>query len=216
MAFVWIRDRNQYRSTTTGRYVSQDDVIAHVESIIDWGSGESGSFVTQFINGAISPADFGSLLKEQLKLSYLQQGILGKGGRDQMDQSDYGWIGHKLRDEYGLIDLFVGDIENLSEAQIRARAAQYFQATRSAYERGYVRAWGMPDLPAYPGDGTSLCVNGCKCRWIIMPLSGEGNFDCHWTLGAADHCATCVDRAIEWSPIQVRGNEIGTHRNIKA
>jgi len=216
MPYEWIRSLNQYRNIDTQQLLSPDDILEYVQKIIDGETIFGDDLVSQLIGGQISAVEFGDLFKQEVKLAWTQQGILGKGGRSQMDFNDWGWIGRQLRDEYSFIDGFVAVIDNLSEAQIRARAANYFRATRAAYERSYVRAWGIPSLPAYPADGSSICKNGDGCRWIIVQLEGDGNFDCYWTLGSTEHCETCIDRAIEWSPIEVRGGVLGNYRDIKA
>lgn len=216
MPYEWVRSKHQYRNSVTKRWVSHDEVLEYVDTIITGGAIQGDQAASLYLSGQLSAADFGVAFKQELKYSWLQQGILGKGGRDQMDFSDWGYIGRQLRDEYELIDGFVVTLDNLSEAQIRARAANYFRASRAAFERGYVRSFGIPDLPAYPADGSSICMNGDGCRWIIIEREGAGNFDCYWTLGATEHCPTCIDRAIEWSPLEVRDGELGRYREIKA
>lgn len=74
---------------------------------------------------------------------------------------------------------FIGDMENMTEPAIRARAAMYAGSMRPTYNR--VR---YPGLSQYPGDGGTRCLTNCKCtlderddgiHWI---LNDEGCEDC--------------------------------------
>lgn len=58
-------------------------------------------------------------------------------------------------------------------------------------------------LPAMPNDGTSFCsiTTSCRCSWDVQ-VRGDG-WDCTWTLGQADHCPTCLDRAKMWAPLRI-------------
>lgn len=83
-----------------------------------------------------------------------------------------------------------------------ARARSYRNSIAAPYWKGI--AMGLP-LPAYPGDGSSLCGQNCRCRWEIQVLDREkGDFDCYWKEGIAEHCQTCIERANSWNPIRVR------------
>lgn len=54
----------------------------------------------------------------------------------------------------------------------------------------------------------SQCMQGCTCAWDVTELEGDGNYDCTWVMGAAEHCQTCVERAQQWAPLQIRDGEI--------
>lgn len=86
-----------------------------------------------------------------------------------------------------------------------ARAAMYAAAAKAPFWHG--RTKGLP-LPAMPGDGTTQCLSNCRCSWEIVPLDGDGNYDCYWRMGAVEHCQTCVQRASDWAPLRVRGGEL--------
>lgn len=90
-----------------------------------------------------------------------------------------------------------------------ARAAMYAQATKASYWRGYIVKIGLPQLPHYPGDGSSECLTNCHCWLDIRTLSEQkGDYDVYWKLGAEKHCKTCPRRAISWNPLKVRGGKI--------
>lgn len=94
------------------------------------------------------------------------------------------------------------------KAAWRARAQMYVQSAGASFHEGdvYRQAGRFLPLPAMPKDGTTQCITNCKCSWVITVLDKEaGDFDATWTLGIADHCQTCTERAKQWSPLRIRG-----------
>lgn len=76
---------------------------------------------------------------------------------------------------------------DLSNAQIRARAASYAQSLRTTYSEALT--FGA-DLPFQPADGGTACGIHCRCSW---QKRGEAWI---WTLDPlADHCEDCRARA---------------------
>ena len=44
-------------------------------------------------------------------------------------------------------------------------------------------------LPAYPGDGSSICWSHDRCSWDIVTIDkNKGDFDCFWRLAPVEHC----------------------------
>jgi len=90
----------------------------------------------------------------------------------------------------------------LHEAQILARSDLYTASARQAFERANMRAHGIPELPAQPGDGSTICKTRDRCHWEYEQV--EGGWNCTWVLDpAAEHCETCLERAEEWNPLFV-------------
>jgi len=124
----------------------------------------------------ISPADWRLLFREELKGEYIRQAILGKGGRAQMTQSDWGVIGNQLKFQYGKLDNFTKEIAsgNLSEAQIRARANMYINSAGQAFEAMQERV-----------------------------ATAAGYDEESWHINAAlENCPDCIDyRDMGWQPL---------------
>lgn len=218
MAFQYVRSVNRYRDSATGRYVSRATVLDYVERIAQAGSDKAAAYAALVANGELSAADFGLRMRAELKQAYIQEYILGRGGRDAMTPSDWGAIGAMLRKEYNLLNGFVADIEagNLSEAQIRARANLYFMTARQAYERGNARAHGVPTLPAYGRDGSTECHSMCGCYWRFEKLDGDGNVDCFWEIDPTlENCETCLERSAVWYPLQVRNGVLLPYIDVR-
>lgn len=87
------------------------------------------------------------------------------------------------------------------EAGWRSRAESYAGSIRVPYWRGATK---MLPLPAMPAQGTQ-CMNNCRCEWDVVTVDEEaGDYDAYWRRGADDSCQTCIQRAADWSPLQIR------------
>lgn len=217
MPYVWNAIERRYRDTATGRFVSSERVRAAAEQILDNGNNQSDDLADLLIGGQLSPADWYDQFRETLKRRSVSTYMLGRGGKNAMESADYGRIGAYLREQYKLLADFRADIEAnlLSPAQIRARSRQYFNSTRTLYERGNAAAYGLATvLPAYPGQQpcTTDCCAGCGCYWDIQPANlGEPDkedWDCYWKLGISEHCKQCERRGVAWSPLRVRDGKL--------
>jgi hypothetical protein len=89
----------------------------------------------------ISVGDWEVRQAELIKKVFIQAYKIGNpqlGSNRSTDPSDYGRIGNKLKDQYGYLRNFSGEIleGKLSESQINARVDQYLDAANWAYEEG--------------------------------------------------------------------------------
>jgi len=119
-----------------------------------------------------------------------------------------------LREQYRWLDDFARLVADgaLSEGQIRSRAAMYVNSAREAFERGLARAWGIPEneLPAHPGDGSTICLTNCACNWqheeVLDTEDMLIGWDSTWELGPVKtkHCEDCLGRAQKWNPFEIR------------
>jgi len=141
--------------------------------------------------------------RQQIKDQFIAQYLLGRGGRAAMTQADWGRLGAMLKTQYGFLQRFEQDLIDgkLSEAQAKMRLRMYLKAATQAHERALAIAKGIPPLPAYPGDGKTICRANCQCHWSCEQTEDE--WLCTWTLGAAEHCPDCLDNAAKWNPLRV-------------
>ena len=77
-------------------------------------------------------------VREALKLAHVQAAIIGNGGRDNMQASDWGRIGQRLRAEYRYLEGFARDLlaGSISTPMAIARIGMYSQAVRCSYWEG--------------------------------------------------------------------------------
>jgi hypothetical protein len=106
--------------------------------------------------------------------------------------------------QFAFLDGFAIEIQDTDEymAGWNARADMYAKSIKTPYWQGRTR---MLPLPAMPAEGTQ-CLTNCGCSWEIVTIDEEaGDYDCYWRRGKDDSCQTCIARAQNWSPLQVRG-----------
>lgn len=200
---------NRYRNRETGRYVSHNQVIDWAYAYADASGNAAAVLGSQVATGQLQVGDWQAAMRQTVKTQYINQYMAGRGGYAQMTQRDWGALGQMLRDQYGYLDGFAAEVAagGLSEAQIQARARMYIDAAHEAFERGRAESFGMPTLPAYPGDGGTRCLSRCRCNWLIDPVTdGEllKGWDIKWRLEAtAKHCEDCPENAKLWDPLFV-------------
>lgn len=157
------------------------------------------------VSSGLTVAEWERDMRAIIRTSTIDQYVLGRGGRHAMTPADWGRVGRMVREQYKYASAFAAEIAagKLSEAQIAARARLYMASSTAAFERGRAASFRGLKLPAYPADGSQECLANCKCHWEIEEL--DDRFEATWVLGVADHCATCVRNAGEWSPfVQVK------------
>lgn len=170
----------------------------------------------QLASGRMTVQEWTYAMRREVRTNFINEYMLGHGGRSTMTPADWGRIGNKVQDQYRFLDNFAHRIEQggLSEAQIAARARMYVEASSQAYEHGRAAGMGAPDLPAYPGDGSTECVSNCKCHWDIQQADTE--WLCFWRLGAAEHCNDCVTRSETWNPLRFPKAQAATKSELDA
>lgn len=91
----------------------------------------------KIINKQTSLDDWQREFALSLKQKHIQAAILARGGADRMTRNDYLAIGRELKSEYRYLRRFAQDIKDgkVSEAQLKARSALYFEKVRISEER---------------------------------------------------------------------------------
>lgn len=194
---------HNWRDKRTGRFITETNMRAFMETYQEARTEIGRNLAGRLANNEITLQQWTLQMRGEIRNTFSAEYMAGRGGRNAMTQADWGRVGSMLRGQYQFLDGFARDIAagNLSEAQIAARANLYFGSARQAFERAKAISRGMPDLPAYPCDGSSECLSNCHCRWDISETRNE--WRARWVLGAAEHCATCSDRAGMWNPLVI-------------
>lgn len=219
MPYEYVTSLNRYRDSMSKRFVPRARIMEYVDRIMQSGRSASDVLAQLVTERVISPRDFGERMRAELRATYIQQYVLGRGGRELMQPADWGRVGSLLREQYQYLKGFVVDLEHgtLTEGQVRARANLYFQRSREAYEIANAYAYGLPRLPAYPGDLSTECKGGCHCHWEIQKLNEQGDADCYWRIDPqVENCPTCELRGQEWAPLAVRSGVLSPYRTIRA
>ncbi len=125
-----------------------------------------------------------------------------------LDELATQFVVDQLKTQYAFLDNFRLVIQSSDEfmAGWYTRAEMYANAISAPYWRGQTK---MLPLPAMPGDGSTQCLSNCRCQWDITTVDeANGDYDCTWQRNVNDSCQTCIERAREWAPLQIRNNEL--------
>lgn len=207
MAWAWNRTAKRYQNTDNGQFLSSSRALELVEESLTHSGNRAARLAELVANGELSPFDWRVQFGQELKEEYLRQSMLGRGGRLQMTQSDWGAVGRRLQPQYALMDEMMGKIADgeFSEAQIKVFQQDYLNSARQVFERSKAVSQGVPisQLPQMPADGQQICVSGCNCNWSFAEF--EDRWECTWNLGPVKtkHCDTCLANSVNWSPLVI-------------
>lgn len=208
----WNSNTRRYRVTQAGAdvlgqrvgtFVGQSRMVTVRDAYIAQSKLQTNTLAAQVANSEITLQQWQMGMRQVIKDTYINEYMLSAGGRNAMTQSDWGRVGQMVREQYEYLDRFAGDIANgrYTESGIAARARMYPESASQAYERGNAESRGMPQLPAYPGDGSTVCLSNCKCSWAIKET--DAAWLCTWKIAPAENCPDCLDRAQRWAPLVV-------------
>ena len=202
MGWTYVAKSRRYQDDATGKFLSHRQMLELRDTFADLQMARAGGLAKQLAAGDMSLQQWELSMRALTKTAFVDQYILGKGGRGNMTKQDWGRIGYDLGFQYDYLRGFARDISEgkLSAAAIANRAGLYMDASTAAYERGAGAAAGLV-LPAYPGDGSTPCRARCRCHWKIEGLPGD--WLCTWVLGVAEHCAGCKANAAKWAPLKI-------------
>lgn len=214
-SWIYERSTNRYRVTREGAellglrpgtFIGEN---RRIELRDEWTEAQkliTDRLALDYDRGDIRLSDWVLQMRQEVKTSYIEQYLLGIGGRNNMTPSDWGRLGNALRNQYGYLQGFADDLMNrqppLTLAQIKARMRQYINGSTAMYERARAKAQGAPALPEYPADGSQDCRSNCKCHWRIEETETE--WRAFWELeGGADHCDSCLSNNAKWYPLVI-------------
>lgn len=203
---IWSYDQasHRYRNTSTGRYIGQSTMVGLRDQFIESKKAAGDDLAGRLSRGEVSIQQWELEFRKQVKTAFVDEFVLGKGGRNAMTQSDWGAVGRMIRDQYTFSHEFARDIADgeLSLAQIEARGRLYMDSATQAYERGRGASFGGLSLPEYPADGNQICKSNCRCSWVIEETDTE--WRCTWQLSSGgETCDTCLGNAEKWNPLVI-------------
>lgn len=200
--FSFSKKTRRYRDVKTGKFIKddtirqlRDDFITSQHSFVD-------DLTATLADDSISLSKWEAELWDRIKLTYEAEFLAGRGGREVFTELDRAALGRMLRDQRSFLRAFAESIKSgtMTEKKIAARAKLYINSATQSFEKGKSQAWDVV-LPAYPGDGSTICLANCKCHWEISQRVNRVN--AFWKLASSEHCTDCVDRGVRWSPYSV-------------
>lgn len=199
----WDDRSKRYRDTATGRFITQHKAVTLRDFYIEAKKSDMDTLSRRFINHDIDLQQWVLEMRRQVKDTFINEYMLARGGRNNMTFADWGRVGAMLKKQYQYAAGFARDIDSgkMSGGQIRTRARMYIDSATQAFERAKSESLGLPTLPAYPGDGQTVCRANCQCSWDIKDQGDH--WDATWVLGVAEHCPDCVENADRWAPLVI-------------
>ena len=165
MPFSFDPTTGRYRDAA-GRFVPDQSIRRALDVVLDAQAQTMRLLSQQLMDGTIMLADWQLAMMQATKAVHLVGTAVAHGGWSQLDQSDFGWAGQRIRTQYSYLNRFAADIasgrQNL-DGTLLARSELYAQAGRATHRAAERR------LATKRG------------------LAEEKNL-----LGAADHCAGCL------------------------
>jgi hypothetical protein len=164
--FTYSVAEGRYRDAATGALVPEASIRRALDQVLS-GSAQTMRGLTQsLIDGQMSLATWQSSMMLEVKAANLIGATVGIGGWAQMDQSDFGWTGQRIRTQYAFLRGFAADLASGRQklnGSVLARAELYAEAGRQTHRAAVERE--------------------AKARGEEQ----ERN-----VLGAADHCQSCL------------------------
>lgn len=152
MGYKWNPNANRYQWVNGRSYfVSSKTVINWIESSLQSTGAIADTLASMVYNLQISPKDWNTLMRQHIKDETIRQYITAIGGRQNMNQSDWGKIGAMVKEQYGYFDGFYKLVQggNLTEGQVRSRARMYINSAREAFEKATQKVaikWGADEV----------------------------------------------------------------------
>lgn len=174
--FGW--NGTRYYDLETGRFVSNSEIRAGLEAMIDASAINTNALTQSLIDGRISLADWQMGMMEEIRISHAASAALANGGWAQMTPSDWGYEGSLVKEQYKYLANFAEEIAN---------------GTQALDGRALVRS-----------DMYADAVNGTYWEIDKRSMTDEGYDEGRRVLEAGvDHCDDCEEYANDgWMPIE--------------
>lgn len=193
----------RYRDTSTGRFIAGKTVRRELDRYLET-DDPAKALATSLKNREISLADWELGMRRMIKATHINAVSLERGGYANMRQSDWGRVGAIVREQYGYLKRFAGQIasgEQKLTGHFVQRATLYSAAGRNSlyrskqanlrpgitHQRSIRTArdscWQCIELhgrvfrigdPSFPLPGRRVCNHQCKCHLEYLSL-GDGD-----------------------------------------
>lgn len=163
--FGWDAQLGRYR-TADGRTVKDSAIHSALDLLLNAQATQMRQLTQALIDGQINLGSWQAAMMSGVKSVHIIGATLANGGWAQMDQSDWGWVGQRIRSQYAYLRDFAAQLASGKQKQdgtALSRATLYAEAGRQTHRAAIERL--------------------AKQRGMEM----EKN-----VLGAADHCAGCL------------------------
>lgn len=164
--YQWNALAARYYDPRTGRFVSRDQVRQALDRVIDAEKQEIAQLSNELRSGAIDLAQWQAGMRDAIKTTALSAAFAAVGGRAQMSQADYGWVGAYIKEQFQYLDKFTSDIRAglPLDGRFLNRAGMYAETARGAFhellnqvldDAGYTREQSI----LHPAEHCDECVD---------------------------------------------------------
>lgn len=207
--FTYDPKTGRYRNAATGRFLTQATVTSLRNEFVGARSAGMVNLVTGLlpIDHAADPLAWMAGMRQietaawrEIQRTYAAQVVFGRGGLGQMTSRERLLVQTSLEEQRGYWNRFMAQAQagGMSRDQVAHRASLYVDASTRVFEEARAMALDIT-LPAYPGDGGTDCMMGCKCTWDIRVK--KHTVEATWHIGGSvKPCAGCASRARQYSP----------------
>lgn len=228
------RLRNFFRQLVTGvarnlqrpsraRAVPEDQAEALLSRYMPKFEQDVRLYTQNLIEGRWKPKQWRDNVEIAIRNLYLTAAIAGAGHVGRLMPQVLSDVTERLNSQRPFLDKFAAEVERMEPAErnldkLTKRLALYAKPALVVVHAAIDRTYGRPNLPFRPKDGTTVCMNGCKCDWVWEDVNpANGDWDVRWVLdrsGGVEHCSTCLTRAVAFNPLKIRGGVIITNINV--
>lgn len=151
---------------------------------------------------------FGGRVMNALKQSATELLELGwYAGKGQGD-APRAIVTEYLAAQLGFLSTWITDIEAAGKLVGGIyRATMYAQSLEQVYQKAFLAAKGaqvgLPNLPAYPRDGSTRCRTNCNCTWSAIERKSDTEYRVTWKMRPGENCDDCLSRAKNWKPLRI-------------
>jgi len=161
-ASLWIyrTGSRRYVNTSTGVTLTRNQLIEIRDAYTLQVRAEARNITAAMLDGQTSLQRWLLDMQDMVRNTHTNQFMLGRGGVGMVMEADLPIVEEIITGQYGYLQNFAEDIAQgtVSDGRMLARAQMYADAGTQSYERGLGLAYGLPTLPAYPGDGQTQCL----------------------------------------------------------
>lgn len=195
------KSTGRWRDLETGQWVPAERLTLEVDREVERTVVRLRGIARLLASDRISLPEFQERFADELRLSHLRMSAFGAGGRAQLDQRHFGYVGRQLKTEYEALDRLAKQIASgrITEKQLLDRAAMYATNTRASFyrseqitkQRDLFLGWRQLSVGAnhcedcisyatdgfVPADQIKPTATGCQClfhcRCFIVWKRGE-------------------------------------------
>jgi hypothetical protein len=165
----------RYRDAS-GKFLPAERVRRIIDATLLSHTKAVTALAEQLRQRALSLPEWERRMRQEVKAIHLYSAMAGRGGRQQLTQSDYGRIGREIRRQYTYLRRFADEIQRGAQrldGTFVNRARLYAQSGRSQFEatrRVGMRERGMTEWrnvlrPAEHCTGSNSCTEASALGW---------------------------------------------------